>query len=60
VAQAHCVVAVLEQWSGAMARLVREHITTCVPRVKQVIDLERRRVIEGISVPAEEELTSLF
>jgi IS5 family transposase len=60
VAQAQRVAAVLEPRSGAAARKVREQIATFVPRVEQVIDQARRRVIEGAAVPAKEKLTSLF
>lgn len=60
VAQAQRVAAVLEQRSGTAAKQVREQIATFVPRVEQVIGQARRRVIEGVAVPAKEKLTSLF
>jgi IS5 family transposase len=60
VAQAQRVAAVLEQRSGAAAQRVREQIATFVPRVEQVIDQARRRVLEGVAVPAKEKLVSLF
>jgi transposase, IS5 family len=60
VAQAQRVAAVLGPQSGAAAKHVREQIATFVPRVEQVIGQARRRVIEGMSVPAKEKLTSLF
>jgi IS5 family transposase len=60
VAQAKRVAAVLEPRPGAAARKVREQIAAFVPRVEQVIDQARRRVIAGVAVPAKEKLTSLF
>jgi transposase, IS5 family len=60
VAQTQRVGAALERRSGAAAKKVREQIAAFVPRVEQVIEQARRRVIEGVAVPAKEKLTSLF
>jgi IS5 family transposase len=60
VTQAQRVGAVLRERKGAAAEKVREQIAAFVPRVEQVIDQARRRVMEGVAVPAKEKLTSLF
>jgi IS5 family transposase len=60
VAQAQRVGAVLRERKGAAAAKLREQIEEFVPRVEQVIDQARRRVIEGVAVPAQEKLVSLF
>jgi len=39
---------------------LRTHLATMLPRVAQVIDQARRRVLHGEAVPADEKLVSLF
>lgn len=60
VAQAKRVGGVLREQKGAAAAKLREQIEEFVPRVEQVIEQARRRVIEGVAVPAKEKLVSLF
>lgn len=60
VAQAKQVSALLKQETGAAAQRVREQMEAFVPRVAAVIRQAERRVIEGVAVPANEKLVSLF
>lgn len=60
VAQAKRVGAALGERPGTVAEKLREQIEAFVPRVEQVIEQARRRVIEGVAVPAKEKLVSLF
>jgi transposase, IS5 family len=60
VAQARRVGGVLRERQGAAAAKLREQIEAFVPQMEQVIEQARRRVIEGVTVPAKEKLTSLF
>jgi IS5 family transposase len=50
----------LEQQAERTAQRLAQTLQTFVPRVKQVINQTRRRVMEGETVPAGEKLVSLF
>jgi transposase, IS5 family len=50
----------LQQQAERTTQRLADTLQTFVPRVKQVIDQTRRRVIRGESVPATEKLVSVF
>jgi transposase, IS5 family len=58
--QAQRVGAALRQAGGAGAQRLVEQFEVVLPRVAQVMSQARRRVIEGVMVPAKEKLVSLF
>jgi transposase, IS5 family len=58
--QARRVGAVLREAGGAGAHRLVEQFEAVLPRVAQVMSQARRRVIEGVTVPAKEKLVSLF
>jgi IS5 family transposase len=60
VAQAAPVLPTLQQVPGKTAKRLAESLTTFVPRVQQVIEQTRRRVLAGEAVPAGDKLVSLF
>jgi IS5 family transposase len=59
-AQAHRVCEALRSQGGKKAKRLVEGLSTFVPRVGQVIDQARRRVLGGEKVPAAEKSVSLF
>jgi IS5 family transposase len=60
VEQAYQTQRALEQQGTASARRLVTHLTSFLPRVRQVIDQTTRRVLRGQSVPAPQKLVSLF
>jgi len=61
VSYATCALAQLEGLAATPARdRLHTQLTTVLPRIAQVIDQTRRRVLHGEAVPAEEKLVSLF
>jgi IS5 family transposase len=60
VKQAQQVETALGSAPSAQAQQLRSVLQTFIPRVRQVIDQTRRRVLQGQSVPASEKLASIF
>jgi IS5 family transposase len=61
VSYATCALAYLEGVAATSARdRLRLQLTTLLPRIAQVIDQARRRVLHEEAVPADEKLVSLF
>jgi IS5 family transposase len=60
VGQARQVATVLTAQTSRPADKLRETLETVIPRVEQVIEQTRRRVLQGEQVPAPEKLVSLF
>jgi IS5 family transposase len=58
--QAQRVGAVLREAGGTAAQRLGEQLEAVLPQVAQVMSQARRRVIEGVTVPAKEKLVSLF
>jgi IS5 family transposase len=58
--QAQRVGAVLRQVGGEGAPRLVKQFEAVLPHVAQVMSQARRRVIEGVAVPAKEKLVSLF
>lgn len=58
---AMCALAHLEGLPRTAPRdRLRTHLTRMLPRVARVMDQTRRRVLQGVAVPADEKLVSLF
>jgi transposase, IS5 family len=60
VRQAQQLEPALAAATDGRAQRLRTVLQTCIPRVRQVIDQTRRRVLEGKQVPATEKLVSIF
>ena len=60
VGQARQVATVLTAQTSRTADKLRETLETVIPRVEQVSEQTRRRVLQGEQVPAPEKLVSLF
>jgi IS5 family transposase len=58
--QAQRVGGVLRQEGGEAGKRLAEQFEAVLPQMEQVMSQTRRRVIEGVAVPAQEKLVSLF
>ena len=60
VQQAQTLLTVLQTQSEQTAQKLAQTLTTFIPRVQQVLDQTRRRVLQNETVPANQKIVSLF